>query len=599
MCGICGKVNFFKTPDPDTVSKMCDRIRHRGPDFGRVMKIDETAVFGHRRLSIIDLSEKAHQPIQDPSGRYTIAYNGEVYNFQTIKKELIDLGYNFISTSDTEVVLYSYMRWGSAVLKRFNGMFAIAIWDSREKELFLARDRFGKKPLYYTFLNGEVSFASELTAIMADEGISKIAKPSISALNHYLAMGYILSPLTIYKDIYKLEPATFTKIKDGKIIEKTRYWEYKDHFHERSRQSESEIIENLDHLIDKAVKARLISDVPVGAFLSGGLDSSGVTSYTKKHIGSALHTFSVGFASGSYNESEDARIVSEHVKTIHHAMLLKDDLSETAIKNCVSAFDEPFSDTSLIPMVEVAALASKHITVVLSGDGADEIFGGYETYRADAIKKRLDIIPAFLRRACAFILNKFSIETNRKVGLGFKIRQFSKGLARDFQYAHYCWRELHGEAERIALLGMENAEEIKISDPLLVFKKYYDETEGLDPLSRHLYVDAKTWLVDDILVKVDRSTMASSIEARAPFLDSDLVEYAASIPSRLKLNGSCGKYILKRVLEKYLPKSTIYKKKAGFNAPVNIWLKNSGENEFRFFNRFVLKNRPEFGSLIL
>ncbi|HNY12113.1 MAG TPA: asparagine synthase (glutamine-hydrolyzing), partial [Candidatus Wallbacteria bacterium] len=491
----------------------------------------------------------------------------------------------------------SYMQWGSSVLKRFNGMFAIAIWDSREKELFLARDRFGKKPLYYTFLNGEVTFASELTAIMADEGISKTATPSIPALNHYLAMGYILSPLTIYKDIHKLEPATFARIKNGKLIEKTRYWEYKDYFYEKSRQSESEIIENLDHLISRAVKSRLISDVPVGAFLSGGLDSSGVTAYTKKHINSDLHTFSVGFASDSYNESDDARIVSEHVKTIHHAMLLKDDLSVTAIKKCISAFDEPFSDTSLIPMVEVASLASKYITVVLSGDGADEIFAGYETYKADAIKKRLDIIPAFIRRVCAFILNKFSIETNRKVGLGFKIRQFSKGMSRDFQYAHYCWRELHGESERIELLGKENIDEIRASDPFLIFKRYYDETEGLDPLSRNLYVDAKTWLADDILVKVDRATMASSIESRAPFLDSDLVEYAASIPSRFKLNGSCGKYILKRVLEKHLPKSTIYKKKAGFNAPVNVWLKNSGENEFRFFNKFVIKNRPEFGVL--
>ncbi len=590
MCGICGKVNFRTPPEKERIEKINQKLTHRGPDFGCVLDIDGIATFGHRRLSIIDLSALAHQPMQDPSKIYTITYNGETYNFQEIKKELLQYGYNFKSNSDTEVVLYAYIHWGIKCFEKFNGMFAIAIWNSKEKELILAKDRFGKKPLYYTLLNDEITFASELTALMEDEEIKNRATLSISALNHYLAIGYILSPLTIYKEIYKLEPATYIKFKEGKITEKTRYWEYKNYFFNVKEEKEKEIIANLEYLFDRAVKYRLISDVPVGAFLSGGLDSSGVVAFTKKYNKDDLHTFSIGFSYESYNEAHDAKIVSDYLKTIHHEKILYNNLDKEIIKDYIKKYDEPFSDTSLIPMMDVSCLASKYIKVVLSGDGADEIFAGYETYKADKIKKTFDILPGQTKKILSLLLNKFAIETNKKVNPGFKLRQFSKGLPEDYQYAHYLWRELHNEKERIYLIGEEYKEEIISSNPYFIFKNYYDEVKELDYINQHLYVDVKTWLTDDILVKIDRATMAFSIESRSPYLDRDLVEYIATVPSKYKIKNN-GKYILKKMLETYLPRETIYKKKSGFNAPVNNWLGNNKENEFKFFNKYVLKQK--------
>jgi len=591
MCGICGKIDYNETPSVGTVRLMSDKLYHRGPDFGMAVAIDRCAAFGHRRLSIIDLSINANQPMRDVTGRYTMVYNGEVYNFQEIRKELERFGYSFRSNSDTEVVLYSFIHWGPTCFKKFNGMFALAIWDSKERELILARDRFGKKPLYYTFLGGALTFASELTAIMADEAVASRARPSLAALNHFLALGYILAPLTVYEDIFKLEAATYMKVRSGLVAERARYWEYAECFRKKITDNEQAVVERLHGLLDRAVRYRLISDVPVGSFLSGGLDSSGITAFTKKYMKSELHTFNVGFGSGSYDESSDARLVSSFVGTRHHELVLRDDMTAFEIGRCADCFDEPFSDTSLIPMVEVARLASKYVTVVLSGDGADEIFAGYETYRADIIKGRLDSIPAPVRKIFSFILNKTARESNTKVGVGFKMKQFARGLHGDYRFAHYAWRELHEESERLSIIGNGHADLIRFSNPFETFKKYYSEVSDLDQISQHLYVDAKTWLTDDILVKVDRSTMASSIEARAPYLDSALVEYAASIPSWMKIGRSGGKLILKRVLEKYLPRPTIYKKKSGFNAPVNAWMKNDSENEFRFFNKFVARRR--------
>jgi len=578
MCGICGKISPETSQKKETVKKINQKLTHRGPDFGAVLDIDEMAIFAHRRLSIIDLSELAHQPMQDLSKNYTITYNGEVYNFQEIKDELLSYGYRFKSRSDTEVVLYSYIHWGVECFKKFNGMFSLAIWNSKEKELLLARDRFGKKPLYYTLLNNEITFSSELTALLEDEEIKNKVTLSIPALNHYLALGYILHPLTIYKEIYKVEPAGYIKFRNGKITEKKRYWEYKDHFFTETKQKEKEIRENLEYLFDKAIKYRLISDVPVGAFLSGGLDSSGVVAFTKKYNKDNLHTFSIGFSYKSYNEARDAKIVSDYLKTIHHEKIFDKNLDRNIINICISKYDEPFSDTSLIPMVEVSRLASKYTKVVLSGDGADEIFAGYETYKADKIKKSFDVLPGQIKKGIASLLNKVSRETNKKVSPGFKLKQFSKGLPEDYKYAHYAWRELHSESERIYLIGEEYKEEIKASHPYFTFKRYYEEVKEIDYLSQHLYVDVKTWLTDDILVKIDRATMAFSLEARSPYLDKNLTEYAASIPSKYKIKNN-GKYILKKMLEKFLPGETIYKKKSGFNAPVNEWFGNFYEKK--------------------
>jgi len=498
----------------------------------------------------------------------------------------MDAGVHFRTKSDTEVVLYAFIHWGAQCFEKFNGMFALAIWDSLDKVLILARDRFGKKPLFYTLLNGEITFASELTALLEDAAIKVNVSLSISGLNHYLAIGYILAPLTIYREIHKLESATYLSFQDDNI-KKHRYWDYRVYFDHQTKQTEDDVAQQLDALLEQAVKYRLISDVPVGAFLSGGLDSSGVTAYAKHHIPYELHTFCVGFAEASYNEADDARVTADYLCTIHHELVPELRWNKETIRKTIDCYDEPFSDTSLLPMVLVSKFASQFVKVVLSGDGADEIFCGYVTYQADLLKRRLQFIPKSVQRLAATVLRKTAHETMKKTSLGFKLKQFSKGLAQSPQYAHYVWRELHDENERIALIGAENREEIKASHPFLTFLKYYEEASEMEQMNQHLYVDAKTWLTDDILVKVDRATMAFGLEARAPFLDANVTEYAASIPPTMKIGMQGGKLILKEVLSKYLPASTIDKKKSGFNAPVNAWLDNSEENEFRFFNKYV------------
>lgn len=591
MCGIAGKLGADGANHRDVVDQMVAMLHHRGPDNTGVEILDGGVCLGHTRLSIIDLDERSNQPLVDASGRYHIVYNGEVYNFRELREQLLVAGRTFATESDTEVVLNAYAEWGSDAFGRFNGMFALAIWDATDRTLVLARDRFGQKPLYYSTRGGGLSFASELTALMQDPGIRDGAKLSIAGLNHFFAMGYILAPHTMVADVCKLEPASYLVFKDGRIHQISRYWEYRDAFARRHAAPADRIAGELAELLDQAVARRLVSDVPVGSFLSGGIDSSAVVAFAKKHLPYDLHTFSVGFEAASYDESSDARMVAAHLDTIHHERFMSQGDGADLVDFAIDRFDELFADTSLVPMVEVARVASEHVKVVLSGDGADEILAGYLTYRADHIKRRMDILPGPLRRLAAALARRVTFAGNRKTGFAFKARQFAGGLGGDARYGHYAWRELHAEQERIALIGAEHAEEIRDSHPFQTFCRYYDEVRELDPLSQHLYVDAKTWLADDVLVKVDRSTMAWSIEARAPFLDIDLVDYVAGIPSEFKLRGSDGKHILKRALKPYLPASTLNKKKAGFNAPINAWLQNHDENEFRFFNKHVWRRK--------
>lgn len=586
MCGIAGMIRPGGHGLHESVSKMVARLTHRGPDHHAVVDVDEGVVFGHTRLSILDLSPLGHQPMTTPDGRYTITYNGEVYNFAELREELRRFGHRFVSQSDTEVILAAFAQWHTAAFDRFNGMFAIGIWDRVARELILARDRFGKKPLYYTALGGGLSFTSELTAFQLLPDIGPRLAISTAALNHYLAIGYVLSPLTIYQDTFALEPATYLRYRDGRIVETSRYWDYGASFRRRVHGSEDQIAEELFGRLDCAVRRRLVSDVPVGAFLSGGADSSGIAALAQRHLPYPLHTFTIGFEDSSYDESAEAQVVATSLGTTHHERRLGHGNIASMIDEAIGVYDEPFSDTSLVPTVALAQLARQYVTVALSGDGADEIFAGYATYRADRLKRRADLLPGGVRRLIAGRLARVQ-GSRSKVSVGFKLSQFAKGLARDYQAAHYAWRELHSEAERIAIIGSDHAEEIRESDPLRVFRGHYDQVRDLDQLSQHLYVDAQTWLVDDVLVKVDRASMASSLEVRCPFLDRDVVEYVAGIPSQLKIRGGAQKYILKKMLARHLPGSTLARKKTGFNAPINAWLGHDGDNEFRYFNRYV------------
>ena len=384
MCGIAGKIHWGPPAEKETVQRMCEKMIHRGPDDSGLISLDSITL-GHRRLSILDLSSRAKQPMVSNDKRYYLVYNGEIYNYRELKRELEESGYKFITTSDTEVVLYSYIHWRERCLDRFNGMFALALWDSFEKILFIARDRFGKKPLYYHInSHGGITFASELTALIEDKDIP--LKISDEAINCYLALGYIVSPLTMYTDIYKLESATYMYLSEkGRNSKKVRYWDFSNSFRYKTKEDQKDIEHHLLYLLEQASNKRVISDVPLGAFLSGGVDSSSIVCLIKKYHKGDLHTFSAGFESESYNELPDAKMTSDWIGTIHHNHVCQFKNGLEFVNNAINVFDEPFADNSLIPMIEVSKLASRYVTVVLSGDGADELFAGYMTYQADKI----------------------------------------------------------------------------------------------------------------------------------------------------------------------------------------------------------------------
>lgn len=632
MCGICGIINFNKTPvDTKLLVSMRDSLRHRGPDdFGTLLlglgqiktlytkyinpiwfrNLDElekhfsilmhySVGLAHRRLAIIDLSEKAKQPMSDITGRYHIVYNGEVYNFKEIGLELEKNGYKFKSRSDTEIILYSYIHWGVGCLSRFNGMFAFAIWDSLEEKIFLARDRFGKKPLYYCRdSDGNLMFASELKTLLLNDKIPK--KLSYTALNCYLTLGYILSPLTMYENIWKLEPGSYLLISNkGKNINKTRYWDFANLFREKVKDNEKEAAERILFLMGQAVKRRLIGDVDIGAFLSGGVDSSAIVALMKKYHNEGLHTFSVGFEEDSYNELHDANRTANWFGTIHHKRICRVDKELNLLYQAINVYDELFSDNSLIPLVELSRLASETVKVVLSGDGADEMFAGYITHKASMYQHYFRFLPNYLKKYTLEKINKYVPVSLKKISWEYRLKQFLYGSVNSEKYAHYLWRNIFTPAERIVILGDDNKELVYDTDPFIYFNKYYEEVKDLGIFDQHLYVDIKTWLADDILVKLDRATMGTGLEARCPYLDIDLVSYTASLPYRFKLR-SFGyypykqKYILKKALKNVVPEFVLKKKKAGFNSPVGLWLNDKSMNEFKLFNRLVFNEKIKY-----
>jgi len=591
MCGLAGYLYWSKQPARDSVERMSEMLIHRGPDDHDAVHLKDISL-AHRRLSIIDLSEKAKQPMRSADGRYYIVYNGEVYNFQELKKDLINAGYVFRNSSDTEVVLSAYIHWGADCLNKFNGMFALAIWDNLDRELFLARDRFGKKPLYYHLDPlGRMTFASELTALMENKDISKIISPE--GLNCYLALGYILSPMTIYKDVYKLEPATYMRIsQQGAKVEKRKYWHYADCFRNKTSDREEEIDHKNLYLLEKAVKRRMISDVPVGAFLSGGLDSSSIVALMKKYHSGPLHTFSMGFDESSYNELADADRAAAWIGTDHHNHICKVESGREMIDSAIDAYDEPFADNSLIPMIEVSRIAAAHVKVVLSGDGADEMFAGYITYKADNYYRYAKMLPISLKKQLVGIFSRMNwLEKGEKLSWPYKAKQFFHGSLYSPEHAHYLWRIIFHPEERVALMGERYRDLIFDSDPFRIFQKYYEEVKGLHWLDKNLYVDGMTWLPDDILVKVDRATMRSSIEARSPYLDIDLVNYAASLSPRMKMKGFETKYCLRKALKSILPRFILEKPKSGFNAPTGAWIGYDGVDEFKAFTKYVLAKK--------
>ena len=566
MCGIAGFTQFHhQTGDIQTLESMGDAIRHRGPDAGGTY-LDERIGLSHRRLSIIDLSESGNQPMLSHDQNCVIVFNGEIYNFLELRGDMEKDGYPFQTHTDTEVILALYEKMGTDCLKELNGMFAFAIWDKAAESLFIARDRIGKKPLYYYQADNDIVFASELKAILRLDTVPREIR--LDAIYDFFAYQYVPDPKTIFKDIFKLEPGHFMTI-DADGSNKQKYWDIS--FKYQSLQSEEELKHGLQKKINDCTVARMISDVPLGAFLSGGVDSSGIVATMAKNSDTPVKTCSIGFDTSKFNETEFAQKVAEMYHTEHHELTVHQNVKDT-LEHIVSFFDEPFADPSLVPTFFVSQLARQKVTVAIAGDGGDEVFAGYQKYNTDHLENKIrGVFPAFIRKTVFPPLAKLATQINcqlcRKAAT--LLNTLSKDPAMGFylsnaQITDTTWNNMATSQTRNALADYH---------PSSFTTDFYQKSDAPDHLGRILYTDMKTYLPGGILVKVDRMSMASSLEVRAPILDYTLIEFAATIPSHYKFRDGEKKYILKEAFKEDLPDDILYRKKMGFDVPLAHWLR--------------------------
>ena len=599
MCGICGFVykNPEKTVHAIDLQNMCDVIKHRGPD-DEGQYLSQNAGLGMRRLSIIDLQTGA-QPIYNEDHSIVIVFNGEIYNHQEIRKELQAKGHVFRSKSDTEAIIHAYEEYGEDCPQKLNGMFAFAIWDNNRQKLFLARDRIGIKPLYYCHDDERIIFGSELKSILQIKDVPRCI--DLKALDNFLTFEYIPGPLSIFEGIYKLLPAHTLSYENGRVRIK-KYW----HLEYRAcAKSQQEIGEEFIALLQDSVKIRLMSDVPLGAFLSGGLDSSTIVALMSRTSDNGVKTFSVGFDDSTYNELPFARTVASHFNTEHYEEFIKPD-AVSLTEKLISHLDEPFGDFSVFPTFMVSEMARKHVTVVLSGDGGDEILAGYDTYIADRLARQYARIPTFLRNGLVEPILNLIPPTEKKKGVINRAKRFVEGFRLPRSLQHVRWMIFLQQAEKRLLYSNDLLNGIDDENPYDFIEEKFARAASVEPLDQQEYVDIMTYLVDDILVKVDRMSMAVSLEARVPFLDYRVVEFAATIPANMRLNGNATKYILKQAGRNLLPKKILERGKEGFSIPIKNWLKNELKpmmmdslsedqlNKTRLFNKhYVQKLKDE------
>lgn len=590
MCGICGEIDFYnKGIRPEPVKRMCDVLAHRGPDDQGMVLIRGNQYFeikepseltscrngfevalGHRRLSIIDLSKAAHQPMCNENGSVWIVFNGEIYNFQDLRKGLEKNGHLFKSHSDTEVILHAYEEWDVDCLNRFRGMFAFAIWDSNLNRLFLARDRLGEKPLVYFHKNGRFMFASEIKAILQAPGLER--KVNLYALHHYLTYQYVPSPDTIFEGMKKLPPAHYLLYDYSGNMSIEQYWKLNFTPIQNTYDDLSELCDRIRTKLEESVKLRLISDVPVGAFLSGGVDSSLIVGMMAKLSGKPVKTFSIGFEEKDFDELSYAKLVSDHFATEHHEFVVRPNAIEILPK-LVWHYNEPFADSSAIPTYYVASMTKDYVKVVLTGDAGDENFAGYGRYlRSKWValftkipeKVRKDLMPAFLRIFSYFHWKEKTLN---------RLADFMESLSVD-QARNYAEQiKIFNAKEKGDIYTEGFTKNLENIDPLDFLLQKYEEVEADDLLDKLLYVDINTYLPEDLLVKMDIATMANSLEARVPFLDHKFMELVAGIPSHLKLKGSTNKFILKKAFSDLLPEAILKRKKMGFGVPVSRWFR--------------------------
>ena len=568
MCGICGVVSADpgERIDLATLLEMRDTLEHRGPDDCGAYVAPGVGL-GHRRLSIIDLRPEGRQPMSNEDGTLQIVFNGEIYNFEELRPWLLHQGHRFRSKTDTEVILHLYEELGLKCLDRLRGMFAFALWDGRRRRLFLARDRLGKKPLFYAFDGKRLIFASEAKAILAHPSV--VAQPDPQAVHHYLTLGYMLSPLSAYRGISKLPPAHFLTFEDGRLKVK-RYWElsYLPKLQINGAEAGDEILRRLE----EAVKLRMISDVPIGAFLSGGIDSSAVVALMSRHSTKPVKTFTIGFREQEYDETGYARLVAQRFGTEHHEFRVEPEAAADIVSELAWHYDEPYADSSAIPTYYLSKLTRRYVTVALNGDAGDENFGGYRRYSMSLLVHYLRHAPLALRRlAGKAITGSYAMfGSNRRLARRLELTDQIIGV--DWQTAYGKMLALFDDTEKQGLYsGDFAAQELPPSQGLVL--ELCRQARANNPVDGLLSVDVNSYLPDDLLVKVDRASMAVGLEARSPMVDHEFMEFAARLPAGMKMSLLNRKAIFKKALRKVLPAAILDRSKMGFGVPLDLWMR--------------------------
>jgi len=557
VCGICGIATTRGGADLESLRAMSDLLVHRGPDSAGEY-VDGGIALAARRLSILDL-EHGDQPIANEDGSCVVVQNGEIYNYPELRRELERAGHVLRTRCDTEALVHLYEEHGLGFAERLRGMFAVAIWDGRRRRLVLARDRYGIKPLYYRHVGDELRFASELRALPRGE-------IDLDALEAFLAFNSIPAPYSIFRDVRKLPAGEVLVWEDGEVSLDRYARPGPAAAGELRDGDEAELVEELRARLRDSVRAHLLSDVPVGVLLSGGVDSAALAALAAQETPEPVHTFTIGFAERSFDERADARLVAERYGTEHHELLVRPE-PELLLRSLADAFDEPFADSSALPTYLVSQLAAEHVKVALSGEGGDELFGGYYTYVADLTADRL----APLARAVRPLVEALPAST-RKASLDYKAKRFVRAAHLPPLERHHGWKEIFSSDARAELTGRRTA-----SDPVDVYRARYAETAGAPQLARLQDVDFGVYLVDDLLVKTDRASMAHSLEARVPFLDPLVTTLAFALPTRLKVRGLAKKVLLRKAVEPLLPAEIVHGRKRGFSIPAAAWLRGELE----------------------
>ncbi|WP_024954323.1 asparagine synthase (glutamine-hydrolyzing) [Sulfurospirillum arcachonense] len=574
MCGIIGFID--KNKSIDVLNNMLQIQSYRGPDDSGVYFDEKSGVhFGHNRLSIQDLSSHGHQPFLSNCENYVIVFNGEVYNFKSLRSELESLGYKFISNSDTEVILYSYKEWDIKCIDKFIGMFAFAILDKIQDKLIIVRDRAGVKPLYYYTNKNQFMFSSEIKSFHKHPAFKK--EQNLEALPYFFQFGYIPAPYTIFKNCFKLEAGHYLELKiDNFEFEITKYWDVNNYYlQEKITKNEDEIIEDIEKILDNAIDLRMVSDVPVGVFLSGGYDSSLVASILAKKQGKKINTFTIGFDDEKYNEAKHAKKIAEYLGTNHTEYYMKNNDMLNLVESLPFYYDEPFGDSSALPTMIVSKLARQSVIVALSADGGDEAFCGYSKYFF--LNKFQNIFSNKLKKAVVKNgLNIFSAQSIEYINekLPKKLKQTNiKDKYTKFQRAiKSSSLEKMFENASSYVDKKEIVRCLNVAQNQKLFKKW-EKIGKIELLNQMMAIDYKLFMNDDVLTKVDRATMSVSLEGREPLLDHRIIEYMARVPLNIKYKNNQGKYLLRQVLYKYLPKEMVDKPKSGFQIPLNEWLR--------------------------